>query len=40
MTVFPAYSLDMIADLTIVQYRALNEVAANILREKAKAMTL
>ena len=40
MTVFPAYTLDSIGALTILQYRALQEVAAEILEKKAKAMAL
>jgi len=40
MTVFPGYTLESIGRLTLLQYRALHEIAAEILREKAKAMTL
>lgn len=40
MAVFPGYTLDDIADLTLRQYAALQSVGAEILKQKAKAMQI
>ena len=40
MTVFPGYTLDSLAELTLLQYAALQSIGAEILKEKAKAMQL
>ena len=40
MAAFPGYTLETMKKLTIVQFRALQRMAADILSEKAKAMQL
>ena len=40
MHVFPGYTLASIAELTLHQFAALIEEANNILKEKAKALSL
>ena len=37
---FPGYTLETMGKLTLVQFHAMMKVAADILREKAKAMQL
>ncbi len=40
MYAFPAYTLEKIADLTLIQFHALQLVGAEIAEQKAKSLSI